>query len=80
MTDIKRPAGAAALEPIAIIGMACLFPQAQDLASFWRNIISGVDAVSEPVAAWDAERYLRSGRINTASGVYLMDVFRFFPR
>ena len=49
----------AGLEPIAIIGMACLFPQAPDLASFWRNIVSGVDAVGEPAAAWDAERYLR---------------------
>ena len=48
--DIERPDGAAGLEPIAIIGMACLFPQAPDLASFWRNIVAGVDAVSEPTA------------------------------
>ena len=80
MTDIERPAGAAGQEPIAIIGMACLFPQAPDLASFWRNIVSGVDAVSEPAAAWDAERYLRSGRIKTAFGGYLKDLFRFDPR
>ena len=60
--------------------MACLFPQAPDLASFWRNIVSGVDAVSEPAAAWDAERYLRSGRIKTAFGGYLKDLFRFDPR
>ena len=78
--DIERPAGAAGLEPIAIIGMACLFPQAPDLAAFWRNIVSGVDAVSEPAAAWDAERYLRSGRIKTAFGGYLKDLFRFDPR
>ena len=60
--------------------MACLFPQAPDLAAFWRNIVSGVDAVSEPAAAWDAERHLRSGRIKTAFGGYLKDLFRFDPR
>ena len=31
--DIERREGAAGLEPIAIIGMACLFPQAPDLAA-----------------------------------------------
>ena len=77
---INRRENAAAPEPIAIIGMACLFPQAPDLASFWRNIVSGVDAVSEPAAAWDADRYLRSGSIKTAFGGYLKDLFRFDPR
>ncbi len=28
-------------EPIAIVGMACLFPQARRSASFWRNILAG---------------------------------------
>ena len=40
----------------------------------------GVDAVCEPTAAWDAERYLRSGRIKTAAGGYLKELFRFDPR
>jgi len=78
--DKKRSEGAPGPEPIAIIGMACLFPQAPDLSAFWRNIVSGVDAVGEPQAAWDAERYLRTGRIKTASGGYLKDLFRFDPR
>src|SRR5205814_659840 len=67
-------------EPIAIIGMACVFPQAPDMPSFWRNIIGAVDAVGDPVEAWDAQRYLSSGRIKTASGGYLKDLFRFDPR
>ena len=67
-------------EPIAIIGMACTFPQAADLGAFWRNIVGGVDAVGEPTAAWDAQRYLDSGRIKTAAGGYLKDLFRFEPR
>ena len=78
--DFERRAGAApGLEPIAIIGMACLFPQAPDLSSFWQNIVGGVDAVSEPAAAWDAARYLQSGRIKTAFGGYLKELFRFDP-
>ncbi len=40
----------------------------------------GVDAVGEPAAAWDAERYLDSGRIKTAFGGYLKELFRFDPR
>jgi acyl transferase domain-containing protein/phosphopantetheinyl transferase len=67
-------------EPVAIIGMACLFPQAGDLAAFWRNIVGGVDAVGDPQTAWDAERYLRSGRVKTPCGGYLKDLYRFDPR
>jgi acyl transferase domain-containing protein len=65
---------------IAIIGMACLFPQAENLRAFWRNIVQGVDAISEPTEAWDAPRYLNSGRIKTAHGGYLKDLYRFDPR
>ena len=36
--------------PIAIIGMACIFPQAPDLHAFWNNVLEGVDAIGEPVA------------------------------
>ena len=46
--------------PIAIIGMACIFPQAPDLAGFWRNILAGTDAVGEPQDEWEAQRYLDS--------------------
>ena len=39
---------------IAIIGMACLFPGAPDLATYWQNIISKVDAVTDPPPeAWN---------------------------
>src|SRR5690606_11023582 len=66
--------------PIAIIGMACIFPQAPDLAGFWRNILAGTDAVGEPLPEWEAQRYLDSGRINTQYGGYLNDLYRFDPR
>lgn len=43
---------------IAVIGMAGKFPQADNLQTFWENIISGKDCVTEISAArWDLDRY-----------------------
>ncbi|SMB25369.1 Modular polyketide synthase [Sterolibacterium denitrificans] len=40
-------------EPIAIIGMACIFPGAPNLQRYWDNIVNGVDAISEvPEQRW----------------------------
>ena len=36
-------------EPIAIVGMACRFPGAPDLAAFWRLLAAGENAVTEGV-------------------------------
>lgn len=66
--------------PIAIIGMACIFPQAPDLQAFWNNILGCVDAIGEPVESWDAQRYLDTQRIRTPYGGYLGDLYRFDPR
>lgn len=42
-------------QPIAIVGMACRFPKARDLAEYWDLLAGGVDAVTEtPRARWDA--------------------------
>jgi acyl transferase domain-containing protein/NAD(P)-dependent dehydrogenase (short-subunit alcohol dehydrogenase family) len=32
--------------PLAIIGISCLFPKAEDLRTYWGNIKNGVDAIS----------------------------------
>ncbi|MEM7155183.1 MAG: beta-ketoacyl synthase N-terminal-like domain-containing protein [Myxococcota bacterium] len=64
---------------IAIIGMACVFPQAPSLREFWHNIIGEVDAIGEPPPAWEAARYLDSGRIQTSAGGWLGELFRFSP-
>jgi acyl transferase domain-containing protein/phosphopantetheinyl transferase (holo-ACP synthase) len=43
---------------VAIVGMACIFPGAPELATFWRNLESGLDAVTEvPPARWDPVYY-----------------------
>lgn len=45
-------------ERIAIIGLGCLFPGAPDLGRYWRNIVDGVDAISEvPAGRWDPSFY-----------------------
>ncbi|MFF3017398.1 SDR family oxidoreductase [Streptomyces sp. NPDC057939] len=39
---------------VAIVGMACMFPQAPDLAAFWSLVLDGRDAVTEvPPERWD---------------------------
>ena len=44
--------------PIAIVGIGCLFPQANDVESFWNNIKQGTDAITEvPDTHWKAEDY-----------------------
>ncbi|MFA4915467.1 MAG: beta-ketoacyl synthase N-terminal-like domain-containing protein [Syntrophales bacterium] len=68
------------LEAIAVIGMACMFPQAPDLKTFWRNILGAVDAVDEPLPEWEAHRYVESERIHSPRGGYLKGLYRFDPR
>lgn len=69
---------------IAIIGMACRFPKAPDLDTYWNNILDKVDAVGHPMPAWEAERYLsaqreKNLRITTAAGGFLNELYRFDP-
>ena len=65
---------------VAIIGMACIFPKAPDLVTFWCNILHSVSAIDEPSPDWEAWRYLESKRINSANGGYLKDLYRFHPQ
>ncbi|MEI7772269.1 MAG: polyketide synthase, partial [Chloroflexales bacterium] len=39
------------MEPIAIIGLGCLFPGADGPAAFWQNLVGGVDSTSAATAA-----------------------------
>jgi acyl transferase domain-containing protein/NAD(P)-dependent dehydrogenase (short-subunit alcohol dehydrogenase family)/acyl carrier protein len=44
--------------PVAIIGMGCLFPRAEDLKRYWANILDRVDAITEvPESHWRADDY-----------------------
>jgi acyl transferase domain-containing protein/phosphopantetheinyl transferase len=45
-------------DPVAIVGMAALMPSAGDLETYWRNLIDGVDAITDvPANRWDEEFY-----------------------
>ena len=46
------------MAPIAIVGIGCIFPQAEDKVAFWSNIRSGRDAITEvPASHWRPEDY-----------------------
>ncbi|MGW3634481.1 beta-ketoacyl synthase N-terminal-like domain-containing protein, partial [Streptomyces sp. NPDC005122] len=57
---LGEPATVPSPEPldIAVVGMACMFPGAPDLATFWANVLAGEDSVTEvPATRWDAGLY-----------------------
>ena len=44
--------------PVAIIGMAGIFPQSKNLQEYWENIIGGVDCITDvPASRWNIEDY-----------------------
>ncbi|MGE4632332.1 MAG: SDR family NAD(P)-dependent oxidoreductase [Planctomycetota bacterium] len=54
--DVKPPAHDQ--EPIAVIGIGCLFPGADDHNSYWANIRSGNDLIEDiPDGYWDPGEY-----------------------
>ncbi|RVT54369.1 type I polyketide synthase [Rubrivivax albus] len=65
-TDEVLPAATEpALPPadIAIIGVACVVPQANDAPAFWQNILERVDAITEiPSHRWDWRLYFDPDR------------------
>ena len=73
-------------QPIAIIGIGCRFPGADNPQAFWELMRDGVDAISEvPPSRWDLDRYYdadasKSGKANTRWGGFLKDVSSFDPQ
>jgi acyl transferase domain-containing protein/NAD(P)H-dependent flavin oxidoreductase YrpB (nitropropane dioxygenase family) len=48
---------------IAIVGMACIFPKAKDLRTYWQNICNRLDAIEEvPPDRWRAEDFYSPDR------------------
>ncbi|MEV6051830.1 SDR family NAD(P)-dependent oxidoreductase [Streptomyces sp. NPDC052107] len=74
-----HPSAASAAEPeppapldIAIVGMACMFPEAPDLAAFWSTIVTGRDAVTEvPPERWDPAVHHAAGSTASKWGGFL---------
>ncbi len=45
-------------QPLAIVGISCLFPKADGLQAYWANIKNGVDAITPvPATHWNAAEY-----------------------
>ena len=72
-------------EPIAIIGVGCRFPGANDPAAFWQLLRNGVDAIGEvPADRFDPHAFYdpdpaTPGKMNTRWGGFLEQVDQFDP-
>ena len=81
-----RPAAAATDEPIAVIGLACRFPGANDPDSYWRLLSDGVDAIREvppdrwDIAAWYDPDPSVPGKMYTSRGGFLDQIDQFDAR
>jgi acyl transferase domain-containing protein len=70
---------------VAIVGMACLFAGAPDLDTYWKNILSKVDAVGDPPAGeWDPQVFYdpesqTNDRVYCKRGGYIGDLSQFRP-
>lgn len=76
----EEPAG-----DIAIVGLHGRFPGADDLDALWRNLLAGVDSVSEiPAERWPLDGFFAAGTDARSSGLsyakwggFLPDIDRF---
>lgn len=62
LDHVRAPAVPAAAEvrgvDVAIVGIACLFPDAPDVETFWKNVVLGRNAVREvPKERWSPDLY-----------------------
>lgn len=47
--------------PLAIVGLSCIFPKADDLRAYWANIKHGVDAITPiPATHWKADDFFNA--------------------
>jgi acyl transferase domain-containing protein/acyl-CoA synthetase (AMP-forming)/AMP-acid ligase II/acyl carrier protein len=79
-TDQKQET---AREPVAIIGIGCRLPGANNADAFWQLLRDGIDAITEvPAERWDARAFYSAdpvppGKMNTRWGGFLDQVDRF---
>jgi fengycin family lipopeptide synthetase B len=87
LTAAPQPAPAAYMvadrEKVAIVGISCMFPGAEDHNAFWSNLINGMDAVSEiPVQRWRWEDHYgntfgSANKMNSKWGAFIDGVEHF---
>ena len=69
---------------IAVIGMSCVFPDADDLDEFWANIVNGRDSITEvPAERWNPDIYFdpegRAGHTTPSKWGGFLDPVHFDP-
>ena len=57
MADIPGTKYPSSGEPVAVVGMACRFPGAPDIGSFWRLLKEGGNSISEWIPGSEAGRF-----------------------
>jgi acyl transferase domain-containing protein/NAD(P)H-dependent flavin oxidoreductase YrpB (nitropropane dioxygenase family)/NAD(P)-dependent dehydrogenase (short-subunit alcohol dehydrogenase family) len=68
--EAGKESGKAGPADIAIIGMACLFPKAGDIRTYWENILNKTNAITEiPAHRWDWRLYYDKDR-NARDKIY----------
>jgi len=65
------------MDDIAIVGMACFVPGADNLSRYWQNIVHQVDSVSDPSPDWQSELF--GDDVYIRRGGFLGDLSRFNP-
>ena len=81
-TGTARQNQQVAREDIAIIGMSCRFPGAENVDQFWQNLLNGVDSVCDiPSDRWDVDRFYsperEPGKMYTRQGGFLEGIADF---
>jgi myxalamid-type polyketide synthase MxaB len=72
-------------DAIAIVGIGCRFPGAENPQAFWQLLREGRDAITEvPKSRWDVDKYYdpdptKQGKANTRWGGFLEDIESFDP-
>ncbi len=71
-------------EPIAVIGMGCHFPDADNVGTFWENLKKGRDSIKEvPSSRWDANKLFDPDKIPGKSyskwGAFIDNIEDFDP-
>ncbi|MEX2353727.1 MAG: beta-ketoacyl synthase N-terminal-like domain-containing protein, partial [Gammaproteobacteria bacterium] len=63
MTNNSNNKPAPGTVPLAIVGIGCLFPGADNPESYWTNIRDGVDAITDiPKSHWDPDDYFNQDK------------------
>ena len=71
-------------EPIAVVGMSCRFPQANNLDAYWQVLLDNVDTISKiPADRYNIDLYYSghsNDKITSPYGGYLENVYDFDAR